>query len=180
MSQHPWVLDCSTTRQGTPLWACAGHARAIHSWALNWNVVMPFLAQPWSPEAQQPEAMPLPHLALPADCMCANKLVEFPSFLWPRYIFRSCFSLRSCCFLSYLFHYGFVFTTIEKLQCAKLFCQGALVPLANALSLLPMRRHTTTKIWNTIKSDVECNPASLCVLCGHAGLHCFSFFLAVC
>ena len=32
-----------TPRQETLLWACAGHARATHSWALNWTILMPLL-----------------------------------------------------------------------------------------------------------------------------------------
>jgi hypothetical protein len=33
-------------------------------------------------------------------------------------------------------------------------------------------------LWDIVKPDVECHPASLCVLCGHAGLDCFSLHQA--
>ena len=105
-------VTCGTiTREGTLLWASSDRGRAIHSWALNWNIVMPLFnrqlstdqeasaqAHPWHFGAQQPEAMPMPHLTLRADCIFfAKTCVEFPPHLWPRYIF---FSFSSCCFLS--------------------------------------------------------------------------------
>ena len=95
ISQHPWVLDCSVTCATQPKtrnsalslrWSCKSHSflsielnhiDASFGRQLNMAQESSSQAQPSPPEAQQREAMPLPHPTLPADCILCQKCVGF-------------------------------------------------------------------------------------------------------